>query len=113
MMKAVQVWKDGSEWWEVFDADGTYLEIVDAREDAAENGATVLIETPEPRFLVRDESGRGWATTTLYSEFTTEERGHVEDEDEPEGTFGEWLDNACLGDEFRNTDQNFTVIRVD
>jgi hypothetical protein len=67
----------------------------------------------EPRFLVRDESGRGWAATTLYSEFTTEERDHVEDEEEPEDTFGDWLDNASVGDEYRNTDQNFTVIRVD
>jgi hypothetical protein len=118
MTKAVQVWKDGSEWWEVFDTDGTYLEIVDSREDATEHGATVFVGTPEPRFLVRDESGRGWATECPYTSFTTEDREYREESYDVDGneeetqTFGEWLDTSDAGDEFDNSDSMFTVIRI-
>ena len=110
-MKAVQVWKDGCEWWEVWNGRDI-VEIVSDREEAARIGADEFTTTDEPRFLVRDESGRGFANEFNYSEFTTEERGHIEDEDEPDDTFGEWLDNSSAGDEYRNTDENYTVIRI-
>jgi hypothetical protein len=120
MTKAVQVWKDGSEWWEVFDTDGTYLEIVDTREDAAEHGATVFVETPEPRFLVRDESGRGWCAEWNYSDIGPDERDYREEGTDTDyagnevefQSFGEWLDSSDAGDEFDNSDQMFTVIRI-
>lgn len=64
------------------------------------------------RFLIRDESGRGFTCEVKISEFTDEERARVEDEDAPEDTFGEWLDNSSAGDEYRNTDENYTVIRI-
>lgn len=66
----------------------------------------------EIRFLVRDESGRGFTCEVKISEFTDEERAHVEDEDDPENTFGEWLDNSSAGEEYKNTDENYTVIRI-
>jgi hypothetical protein len=118
MGKAIQVWQDGAEWWEVRDTDGTYLATVDSREDAAEHGATAFIETPEPRFLVRDGSGRGWCAETLYTQFTAEERDYRDDSCDVDGneedtqTFGEWLDSSDAGDEFDNADQMFTVIRI-
>jgi hypothetical protein len=118
MTKAVQVWKEGSEWWEVFDTDGTYLEIVDTRENAARHGATVFVETPEPRFLVRDESGRGWCAEWHYSDIGPDEREYREESYDVDGneedtqTFGEWLDSSDAGDEFENSDHMFTVARI-
>lgn len=73
---------------------------------------TTPAETDQPRFLLRDQSGRGFAIELMLSEFTTEERDHVRDEDEPDDTFGEWLDNSSAGEEYENTDDNFTVIRI-
>lgn len=73
---------------------------------------TTPAELEQPRFLLRDNSGRGFAIELTLSEFTTDERDHVEDEDEPDDTFGEWLDNSSAGDEYENTDDNFTVIRI-
>jgi len=112
MAKAFQVWQEGSEWWEARDDDGTYLATVDSKDEAGRYGAAEFIASDEPRFLVRDESGRGFANELNYSEFTAEERGHIEDEDEPDDTFGERLDNSIAGDEYSNTDENYTVIRV-
>lgn len=118
MLKAIQVWKDGSEWWEVFDTDGTYLEIVDSREEATEHGATVFIETPEPRFLVRDGSGRGWCAEWHYTDISHDEREYREESYDVDGneeetqTFGEWLDSSDAGDEFNNSDHMITVTRI-
>ena len=94
------------------DEDGTFSHAVATKEEAITDGATVFVELEEPRFLLRDESGRGFANELNYSEFTTEERDHIEDEDAPDDTFGEWLDNSSAGDEYRNTDENYTVIRI-
>jgi hypothetical protein len=118
MTKAIQVWKDGSEWWEVFDADGTFLATVDDREAAAAHGATIFIEVPEPRFLVRDESGRGWCAEWHYTNISEDERDYREESldidgnEEDNQTFGEWLDNSDAGDEFNNGDQLYTVTRI-
>ena len=64
----------------------------------------------EPRFFLRDDSGRGFTCEVALSEFTDEERTHYEDE--PEDTFGDWLINSSAGDEYKNTDENYTVIRI-
>jgi hypothetical protein len=69
-------------------------------------------ELEQPRFLLRDNSGRGFAIELTIGEFTAEEREHIEDEDSPDDTFGEWLNNSNAGDEYENTDDHFTVIRI-
>lgn len=111
-MKATREWNDGSECWYV--ANGRdWVGTFNTREEAAAAGATVFVETEEPRFLVRDESGRGWAAETPYTSFTAEERSHNEDEeDEYSPTFGEWLDTSSAGDEYSNSDTMQTVIRI-
>jgi len=119
MVKAIQVWRDGGEWWEVWNgADGRIVEIAATREEATEYGATVFVETPEPRFLVRDGSGRGWCAERFYTSFDAEERDYREESYDSDGneeetqTFGEWLDSSDAGDEFDNSDSMFTVIRI-
>jgi hypothetical protein len=119
-MKAYQVWRDGAEWWEVCDADGTYLEIVDDREEAARSGATTFVESEEPRFLVRDESGRGWCAEREYTSFDADDRDYREDGSDTDyagnevefPSLGEWLDNSEAGDEFENSDQMYTITRI-
>ena len=111
-MKAVSCWHDGEKWYILRDEDGNFSHAVATREDATADGATVFVETDEPRFLVRDESGRGFANEVAYTEFTADEREHTEDEGAPDDTFGEWLDNSSAGDEYKNTDENYTVIRI-
>jgi hypothetical protein len=118
-MKAIQVWKDGCEWWEVW-SGREIVEIVSDREEASRIGATEFTTTDEPRFLVRDGSGRGWATEVAYSSFTTEDREYREEGTDTDNagneiefqSFGEWLDSSDAGDEFDNSDQMFTVIRI-
>lgn len=116
-MKAFQVWKDGSDWWEVRDG-GTFVATVADRAQAADHGATVFIETDEPRFLVRDESGRGWASEWRYTDFSADEREYsdetfdVDGNEEESQTLGEWLDSSYAGDEFENSDSMLTVIRI-
>jgi len=119
MTKAIQVWKDGSEWWEVWiGEDGRVVEIVATREEATEYGATIFIETPEPRFLVRDGSGRGWCAEWHYTDIGADEREYreesldVDGNEEDNQSFGEWLDNSDAGDEFNNGDQMYTVTRI-
>jgi hypothetical protein len=119
MTKAIQVWKDGREWWEVWsDVDGRVVEIVATREEATEYGAAAFVETPEPRFLVRDASGRGWCAEWHYSDIGPEERDYREESYDVDGneeeaqTFGEWLDSSDAGDEFENSDSMITVIRI-
>jgi hypothetical protein len=112
MMKAISCWKDGEKWYMIRDEDGSFSHAVATKREAITDGNTVFVELDEPRFLVRDESGRGCASELDYSDFTAEEREHIEDEDEPDDTFGEWLDNSSAGDEYENTDENYTVIRI-
>lgn len=118
MSKAVQVWKDGGEWWEIREDDGTFSATVATRNEAIEYEASEFILTDEPRFLVRDESGRGGAAETLYTSFTESERSYSEETYDIDGnpednqTFGEWLDASYAGDEFNNSDSRFTVIRI-
>jgi hypothetical protein len=119
MMKAFQVWKDGSEWWEVRE-DGTFVATVDDRSQAADHGATAFIETDEPRFLVRDESGRGWVAEWRYTDFSAGERDYSEEGTDTDDagneiefqTLGEWLDSSDAGDEFDNSDAMLTIIRI-
>jgi hypothetical protein len=111
-MKALSCWKDGEKWYMIHDEDGSFSHAVANKDEAVAEGVMVFIEQDEPRFLVRDESGRGYASEISYSEFSGEEREHIEDEDDSENTFGEWLDHSSAGDEYENTDDNHTVIRI-
>ena len=112
MITAFQVWKEGAEWWEVRD-DGTFVATVDGRVSATIHGATVFVEADEPRFIVRDESGRGWCAEWKYREFDNDERSRREDdEDEYCQTLGEWLDNSSAGDEYSDSDSMTTIIRI-
>ena len=112
MIKAVREWNDGRECWYV--ADGReWLGTFNTREEAAAAGAVEFIESDEPRFLIRDESGRGWATETNYTSFTADEREWSNDpDDEFCQTFGEWLDSSSAGDEYNHEGDVFTVIRI-
>jgi hypothetical protein len=121
MNKAYQEWRNGRSEWDVFDDSGNLIATV-ANESELPTVATVGGESfvrcechraDEPRFLVRDGSGRGWCAETLYTSFTVEEREYREDEDDEFGqTFGEWMDSSSAGDEFDNSDSMFTVIRI-
>jgi hypothetical protein len=81
---------------------------------------TTPAELDQPRFLLRDNSGRGFAIELMLSEFTTEEREYREEGTDTDyagneiefQSFGDWLDNSDAGDEYENTDANFTVIRI-
>jgi len=71
------------------------------------------IETVGREYLVRDESGRGWACCQEYNQFSEDEKKHKEDEeDEYCQSFGEWLVSCDVGDEYKNTDEMHTVIRT-
>ena len=117
---AITIWKDGAAWLELRDEDGAHTATVATREEATAYGVAKFIDTPEPRFLVRDESGRGWCSETAYTQFDAEDREFISDEaqsDEEEygieaQTFGEWLDNSSAGDEYRNDDTITTTIRI-
>ena len=112
-MKAISIWKDGDKWYMLRDDDGTFSHAVATKDEATEEGATIFIETEEPRFLVRDESGRGWKRETLYTEFTAEDREHKrDDDDEYCETLGDWLDNDNGDEEYDNSDDNVTIIRI-
>ena len=118
-MKAVQVWKGGGAWWELWDAR-QLVDIVSSREEAVARGVDAFTTTDEPRFLVRDESGRGWCAERLYTSFDTDEREYREEGTDTDyagnevefQSFGEWLDWSDAGDEFDNSDSMFTVIRI-
>jgi len=111
-MKAISCWKDGEKWYMIRDENGAFSHAAGTKEEAIAEGITVFVELDEPRFLVRDESGRGCASELDYSDFTAEERGHIEDEYKHDDTFGDWLDNSSAGDEYENTDENYIVIRL-
>lgn len=112
MTAAIECWHNGTKWFELW-IDGKLSHMVQTAEEATAAGATEFIATPEPRFLVRDGSGRGWCAETLYTSFTAEEREYKEDEDDEYAqTFGEWLDSSDAGDEFDNSDSMLTVIRI-
>jgi hypothetical protein len=112
MIYAVECWHNGAKWYELW-IDKKLSHMVATREEAEREGATEFTTTEEPRFLVRDGSGRGWCAETLYTSFTADEREYREDEDnEYCKSFGEWLDDSSAGDEFDNSDQMFTVIRI-
>jgi hypothetical protein len=121
MFKAIKTWHGGEFWWTLVNTDDrSFSHMVATKEEATEEGATVFVETDEPRFLIRDESGRGWATEVAYTSFTTEDREYREEGTDTDyagnevefQSFGEWLDDSDAGDEFDNTDQNFTVTRI-
>ena len=80
MFKAIKDWKDGEAWWMLYDIhDGTPSHAVATKEEAIADGATVFVELEEPRFLVRDESGRGGAVEVAYTDFTADEREYREE----------------------------------
>lgn len=120
MKTAAQVWKDGSGWWEVWDTvERRVVDIVGTREEAkAAYGVAQFTITEEPRFLVRDGSGRGWCAERFYTSFDADEREYREESYDADGneeetqTFGEWLDSSDAGEEFDNSDSMFTVIRI-
>ncbi len=71
--------------------------------------------TNEPRFMVKDQSGRGFSVTLPLSDIR--QRWDMEYRDDPanelESMFGDWLDTAEVGDTFTNHDDNVTFTRVD
>lgn len=66
----------------------------------------------EIKFLVRDDSGRGFTCEVKLSEFTDEDREYCPNPDSPDDTFGEWLNSAEIGEEFLNEDDHQTIIRI-
>jgi hypothetical protein len=118
-MNAVQVWKDGGEWFELWE-DRKMVDIVSTREEASACGATSFTLTEEPRFLVRDQSGRGWCAEREYTSFDHEEREYREEGYDTDyagneiefQSLGEWLDSSDAGDEFDNSDQMLTITRI-
>ncbi len=118
-MNAVQVWKDGGERFELWN-ERQMVDIVSTREEASACGATSFTLTEEPRFLVRDESGRGWCAEWNYTDFGAEEREYREEGYDTDcagnevefQSLGEWLDSSDAGDEFDNSDQMLTIIRI-
>lgn len=109
---AVETYHNGARWYEIW-INRKLSHMVATIEEARAAGAVDITATPEPRFLVRDWSGRGWCAETLYTSFTAEEREYREDEDDEYAqAFGEWLDSSSAGDEFDNSDSMFTVIRI-
>lgn len=119
-MKAISCWKDGEKWYMLRDSDGSFSHAVASKEEAVSDGATVFVEFDEPRFLVRDEGGRGWCAERAYTEFTQEEREYREEGTDTDyagneiefESFGEWLDSSDAGDEFHNGEDSYTVIRI-
>lgn len=86
------------------------------QEQTIECAKTVLEDLPnhsqDIKFLVRDDSGRGFTCELKISEFTADEREYCQDPDNLEDTFGDWLDSAEIGDEFTNEDDHRTIIRI-
>lgn len=117
MTNAVECWHNGAKWYEIW-IDRKLSHMVATREEAEREGATEFTTIEEPRFLVRDESGRGYAAEVSYTQFTAEEREYREESYDLDGnqeetqTFGEWLDSSSAGEEFDNSDSMFTVIRI-
>lgn len=70
------------------------------------------------RFLVRDESGRGWAAEYTRDEFDTVAGWDLDYKNDPDDEFAEtlreWLDgaNTTVGDEFDHEDDVLTIIRI-
>ena len=123
----VKVYEQGDIWFHIRDEDNIEFGVVATFDEAVEFGVGIghakefrYFESEEPRFLVRDNSGRGWVAERLYTEFTIDERSFISDtaaaDEEEYGeeaqTFGEWLDDSDAGDEYENDDQMFTVIRI-
>ena len=121
MNKAIQEWRNGRSEWDVFNSRGERIATV-FNEDELKTVATIdgaefvrceCIRTDEPRFLVRDESGRGWAAEWHYTDFTADERGRTDDpDDEYRETLGEWLDRSTIGDEYDDSEDVRTIIRI-
>jgi len=64
-------------------------------------------------FLVRDESRRQGAFKYTTEDFTDEQKNYCWDESDEFGeTLGEWLGHCELGDEYENTEDRYTVIRI-
>jgi hypothetical protein len=123
----VKEYEQGEIWWHIRDEDNIEFGVVATLDEAIRFGVDAghteafrLIECEEPRFLIRDGSGRGWCVEKLYTEFDSDDRAFISDtaaaDEEEYGhlaqTFGEWLDDSDAGDEYDNDDQMFTVIRI-
>jgi hypothetical protein len=70
------------------------------------------------RFLVRDESGRGFAATLtmddILASWSPEDIDYRPDPDDDFcESFREWMADSSAGDEYRHDELNVTVIRVD
>ena len=67
------------------------------------------------RFLVRDETGRGFSQEFELEDFEKHDLEYSNDpDDEFEQTLGEQLNalNTCPGDEYFHEDDRFTIIRI-
>jgi hypothetical protein len=74
--------------------------------------------TDEKRFLLRDESGRGyvshWTASEMLSSWSDHELDYSADpEDEFCQTLRQFVAESDVGDSFDNTDENWTMLRVD
>lgn len=68
------------------------------------------------RFLVRDESGRGWACEYSREDFNQcggWDMSYSNDpDDEFTPTLGEWLNDSEAGEEYNHEDENLTIICI-
>jgi len=103
---ATVVYSGGEQWYECRDEFGDVVEIV-----ATLNSVLYpTVHDDEPTFIIRDGSGRGVATKATYLQFDATDREYANDDDDT--TFGEWLDECEIGDEYKNDERRFTVIRT-
>lgn len=119
---AEKLFDGGEVWWYVRDENGIVFGVVATLDeamtfgiDAGHSVACKVRETVEPLFLIRDDSGRGIAESVSYLQFDGDDRKYINRQDDDncdDETFGEWLDTCSIGDEYKNEERNFTVIRT-
>lgn len=73
--------------------------------------------TPSPRFVIRDNSGRGvcaeWTIDELRTQWSADDLNYSADpDDELSPTLSDWLDSAELFDQFDNVDEHWTITRI-
>lgn len=102
--------------YEVYSPTGELLARVSDYKEASRFGKYVLdycSEYNEPRFLIRDESGRGYVNEAALSELTEDESSYNPDEsDEYSEPLGEWASRCDIGEEFYHDENEATYIRI-
>lgn len=69
----------------------------------------------EKRFLIKDQSGRGFAVTLPMADVLSRWDGAYSNdpEDSNETSFGDWMQVAEVGDTYDNVDENVTFTRTE